>query len=138
MRTILVVAFLVFAECLSWWTASGPGPCLISPQQYQTAPNQNNQESCPTFFVGSLVILGRVDRFIANHDKSIIAVFTIVLAISTIGLWLSTYEMAKSGDRELEAFKAASERQSADMNRSIAVARVGPGNLHRTISGVSA
>ena len=121
--TLLVVAYLFFAEGLSWWTLLGPGPCLVGPEQHQQSGSNDNQKTCPTFLVGSTIFIGRVDRFIARHDKSIIAVFTIVLAISTIGLWLSSYEMARAGERELEAFKAVSNRQSVDMQASISAAK---------------
>jgi hypothetical protein len=95
---LLWLAYFAILEILSWGTSSWPsGPCLISPDQNQYPTNNNDQHSCPTFFIGSLIILGRFDRFIGDHDKSIVAVFTIVLAISTIGLWISTKSVAIAG-----------------------------------------
>jgi hypothetical protein len=106
-RFLLVLAFLflLFAEGLSWVTASWPGECIVSPEQNDAASNQANQKNCPTFHVGMWILVKRADGVIGRHDKSIVAVFTIVLAISTIGLWRSTralwHSTEATGERQI-------------------------------------
>src|SRR5207302_11104060 len=105
----VVIAWLAYftaLEVLSWLTTSpGFGPCLISPDENDNPGEYDEQHSCPTFFVGSLILLGRFDRFIEHHDKGIVAAFTVVLAISTIGLWRSTarlwHETRATGERQI-------------------------------------
>jgi hypothetical protein len=103
---ILVVASL-FLEALSWFTAPVP-PCLIQTTNEEQAAH--HYDDCPTLFPGSLILLGRADHFIERHDKSIVAAFTVVLAISTIGLWLATVGLHRS----THALWEAGERQARD------------------------
>lgn len=123
-KFLLVLAFwfLLFAEGLSWVTASWPGDCIINPEQNAAANNQTYQNNCPTFHVGVWIALKRADRVISRHDKSIIAIFTGVLAISTIGLWTATVRLWKAGDQQLELIASNASIQSRDMEASIAVA----------------
>ncbi len=78
--------------------------------QEQAAHNYSNND-CPTFFVGSLILLGRLDKFISDHDKSIVAGFTIVLAVSTIGLWRSTRKLWAVTDKTLDHAQITTKRQ---------------------------
>jgi hypothetical protein len=123
-KFLLVLAFwfLLFAEVLSWVTASWPGDCIINPEQNAAAADQAYQKNCPTFHAGVWIALKRADRVIGRHDKSIVAVFTVVLAISTIGLWTATVRLWKAGDQQLELIASNASRQSRDMEASIAVA----------------
>jgi hypothetical protein len=117
---IIILAIFLFLELLSWETASWPSPCLVvNSQQHQSATSDNKQQTCPTFFVGSLILLGRADKFIEHHDKSIVAVFTVVLAISTIGLWLATNRLWKAGERQMELVERNAVQHSGDMQASI-------------------
>lgn len=120
---LLVLSLLVFAEGLSWVTASWPSPCLITIENDDEAAYNNNQKSCPTFHVGTEIFLSRLDKFIAGHDKSIVAAFTIVLAVSTIGLWLATVRLWEAGERQLELIADNASKQSSDMQASIAAAK---------------
>jgi hypothetical protein len=36
-----------------------------------------------------------------DNDKAVVAAFTIVLALSTIGLWLATNKLWEAGERQL-------------------------------------
>jgi hypothetical protein len=93
------LAYLAILEVLSWATSSWPsGPCLVSQEQ-----------PCPTFFFGLLILLRRVDAFIGHHDKSIVAVFTVVLALSTIALWRSSEKMWQVTKVAAVAAKAAAD-----------------------------
>jgi hypothetical protein len=106
---LLLGGFLVFAELLSWVTATWPGPCIVSSDQ--DVRSEDAQISCPTFFVGSLIILKRADGLISRHDKSIVAVFTVVLAFSTIGLWISTNRLWEAGEHQLTHLRETADRQ---------------------------
>jgi hypothetical protein len=116
---LLFIGFLAFAEFSSWVTASWPGACVVSPEQDSNAADQANQHNCPTFFVGSWIVLKRVDRVVGRHDKSIVAIFTVVLAISTIGLWVSTNALWKAGERQLEHAQSVAVANSANVSASI-------------------
>jgi hypothetical protein len=95
---LCLLSFLMFAEGLSWWTAGGLEPCLVKPEHSQQAANDNEHEGCPTFFAGSLLTFERGFDWIKHedNDKAVVAGFTIVLAISTIGLWFATITVPKS------------------------------------------
>jgi hypothetical protein len=123
---VFATCALFFAEVLSWWTASIP-PCLIQGEHKQQAADHNNQEDCPTFFAGSVIIAHRVAEFIRHddNDKVIVAAFTIVLAVSTIGLWLATIGLQRSTNRLWEAGERqidATEKTADAAVRSAAVA----------------
>ena len=120
---ILALCYLMFLEGLSWWTASAPFPCLIKVEHGQQAADHDKKEQCPTFGAGSVVLLARLDHFIESHDKSIVAGFTVVLAISTIGLWLATMRLWRAGERQMELIAASGKQQSSDMQASIAAAK---------------
>jgi hypothetical protein len=129
-RIVLIwAAYFSILEILSWALADAPG-CLISASSSFIDPDQNdragyndNQHGCPTFFVGLLILISRADRFIEHHDKSIVAVFTVVLAISTILLWRATQHLYEAGERQLTHFEKTAERQAQETGASIAVAR---------------
>jgi len=99
---LLIFGFLAFAEASSWVTASWPGDCLVNPEQGPRSSNDANQKDCPTFIAGSLILLKRADRVIGRHDKSIVAVFTVVLAVSTIGLWIATLDLFRAGEKQMQ------------------------------------
>jgi hypothetical protein len=111
------LCFLIFAELLSWETASWPGPCLI-----QEAADHDSQNPCPTFLVGLGILIERLDGFIERHDKSIVVAFTVVLAVSTIGLWFATVRLWGAGERQLQLVQQYTAEQSRDMRASMAVA----------------
>jgi len=120
-----LLCFLLFAEALSWWTAPGLGPCLVEAEHSQQATNDDEKHDCPTFFAGSLLLGQRGFEWIksSDNDKAVVAGFTIVLAISTIGLWLATIDLYRAGERQIEFLRESSEAQSRDMQASIAAAQ---------------
>jgi hypothetical protein len=117
---IVVVLASFFLEALSWFTAPIP-PCLIQTTNEEQAAHNYNGEDCPTFFSGSLILLERADQFIERHDKSIVAFFTVVLALSTIALW-------GAGERQLELIHQNAARQAGDteiLQRAYVAAELG-------------
>lgn len=103
----------MFAEAVSWLTAGGLGPCLIEPEHSQQSANHNEHEYCPTFFAGSLIVFERGFEWIKHddNDKAVVAGFTIVLAISTIGLWIVTHSLWRAGETQRNLAEDTAERQ---------------------------
>ena len=74
--------------------------------------SQNSNENC-TVFNGPLISLIRnIGTFFETHDKGIIAAFTVILAVSTIGLWLATIGLYKSGERQIRTSRQVSAMQA--------------------------
>jgi hypothetical protein len=99
--------FLIFAEMLSWETASWPGPCIVQASDVHEPADHGIQHQCPTFLAGVGILIERSDKFIEGHDKSIVAAFTVVLALSTIGLWLATARLWEAGERQIKVLERA-------------------------------
>src|SRR5205807_3649388 len=101
---LCLLSFLMFAEGLSWIMAGGLGPCLVRPDGRQHGVDDNNHRDCPTFIAGTLLVFERgVDLLKRDdNDKAVVAGFTVVLAISTIGLWLATNKLWSASERELK------------------------------------
>jgi hypothetical protein len=117
---LIVVCFLVFAEGLSWITASGPGQCLVPKVTRENAPSGHDTTECATFLSGMTILAGRGADFIRrdDNDKVIVAAFTVILAVSTIGLWLatnalqcSTQRLWDAGERQLKHFEFTAQRE---------------------------
>jgi hypothetical protein len=136
-----VFCYFLFAEFLSWVTASWPGPCLI----------QRDHQECPTFIAGIILTTEMASDFIKHndHDKVIVAAFTAVLALSTIGLWLATVSLQRTtnnlwraGERQIAVAQQApsSERsivspmKSARPYLSRAASAIGGRHFRATIS----
>jgi hypothetical protein len=121
---LCLLSFLMFAEGLSWLTAGGLGPCLVKPEHSQQATDDNKHQDCPTFFAGTLLSFERGFEWVKrdDNDKAVVAGFTVVLAISTIGLWLATNRLWSAGERQLELLAKTAASQSRDMQASVKVA----------------
>lgn len=121
---LLALIYGFIFEGLSWWPSPAAGPCLINPQEHAQSGQNDNRQACPTFFRGSLILLSRGDHFVERHDKSIVAVFTVVLAVSTILLWRSTDKLWRADERQMKLIEANAAQQSSDMQASVEVARI--------------
>jgi hypothetical protein len=119
---LIALVYLCFAELLSWAPVSDLSSCLIQAEHGQQAADHDDKKRCPAFHVGAAFILENVDGFLERHDKSVIGAFTIVLAISTIGLWLATNKLWEAGERQLTLLAETSAAQSRDMERSMIAA----------------
>lgn len=63
-------------------------------------------------------------EFLHKNGDAVTAAFTIVLAISTIALWLATKQLYEAGERQLDHAKEVSARQARDTEASIEVAKL--------------
>jgi hypothetical protein len=108
LRRVLVFAslWLLFEGTISWLaTCEQP--------HHGTATYSSYQDHC-TLFSGPVVTISRfsliqLTHFLHTYEHELIAGFTIVLAFSTIGLWLSTAQLQRSTNSLWEA----GERQIA-------------------------
>jgi hypothetical protein len=85
------------------------------------------------------VITG-VLSFLEDHDGAIVAIFTILLAISTIGLWHATGQLAKGARAQATDLKESLSisRQAADAASANAKAALISGRAHIWVDGVTA
>jgi hypothetical protein len=111
---LLILIYLVLAEVLSWYPVPDLSLCLIQPEHSQQTSDHDKNKYCPPFHMGIIGSLDAVDGFLERHDKSVVGGFTIVLAISTIGLWLATNNLWRAGEEQ----RASSERIAAQQRSS--------------------
>jgi hypothetical protein len=98
---LISLVYLAFAEVLSWAPVSDLSLCLIQPEHNEQASDHDSKKYCPAFHVGAALAFEKADSWLERHDKSVIGAFTIVLAISTIGLWLATNKLWAAGERQI-------------------------------------
>jgi hypothetical protein len=80
---------------------------------------ETKHEECASYHA-TLVALWHISKFFDDHNGAFTALFTIVLSISTIGLWTATNRLWRSGERQLELIEANAIDQSRDTKESIA------------------
>jgi len=89
------------------------------PSGTHTAADKANQEHCNAFHGPILVSLEALVGFFEDHGEAVTAAFTIVLAISTIGLWVSTRDLWTAGENQIALIKENVDKELAQ-NREIA------------------
>jgi hypothetical protein len=96
-----------------------------------TSGGQNSDKDC-TVFQGPLASLIFVlgDFFEAN-DKGIVAAFTVILAISTIGLWTATINLYKSGEKQIRSSRQIAAIQARQSHQQFRLARDEFASSHR-------
>jgi len=95
--------YFALAEILSLAPVPDLSLCLMQPEHGEQSTNHDDRKYCAPFHVGAALAFEKTDRWLEAHDKSVIGAFTIVLAISTIGLWLATNKLWRSADATAEA-----------------------------------
>jgi hypothetical protein len=120
---LIALVYLAFAEALSWVPVPDLSPCLIQPEDREQPTSDGDKKYCPAFHTGAAVVFENVDSFLEHHDKSVVGGFTIVLAISTIGLWLATNKLWEAGEKQFGLLSESAAAQSRDMQESIGVAK---------------
>jgi hypothetical protein len=135
------------AALLAIWIAF---ECTISlfatcqPIDQRTGANHNHKEQC-TAFSGPVISISRfvvreAGHFLKEYEKELIAGFTIVLAFSTIALWLATYglqrttrDLAEGAERQTRAAQTAADAAMLSARAAIALEspliRAAPNNL---------
>src|SRR4051794_2471417 len=108
-RRVLIFAALWLAfECMISWLAT----CL--PEHHRTTNYVGEKDHC-TLFGGPVIGISRsaivqVARFLHTYEHELVAGFTIVLAFSTIGLWLATKHLWEITDETLNHAEQTAER----------------------------
>src|ERR1035438_4213636 len=106
----LGAAYLVILEAVSWLPAPSGSACVVNPANYGAYYAEHNE--CPAFHVFLLKILARILEVLGDPNW-VVAIFTIVLAGSTIALWIVTWQSGVRQSRDMQAAVAES-RRSAD------------------------
>ena len=119
---LIAFIYLALAEVLSLVSVPDLALCLVQPEHSEQTTNLDDKKYCPAFHVGAALAFEAVDTFLERHDKSVIGAFTIVLAISTIGLWLATNKLWVAGERQIELARETAADQARDTRTSIDVA----------------
>src|SRR5665213_308510 len=120
---LIALVYLAIAEILSWSPVPDLALCLIQPEYSEQAADHNEPKYCPAFHTGVEVFFAAANDVFERYEKLIIGGFTVVLAISTIGLWLATKRLWDAGERQLALLAETSAGQSRDMRDSISAAK---------------
>jgi len=115
----LGISYILFAETASL-LFSGSATCIVNPAEYGSYYADNNE--CPPFHVFLIKVGARILEILRDPNW-VIAVFTIVLAGSTIGLWLSTNRLWNAGEKQFRQARRTAIIQSRDMQASTAAAQ---------------
>jgi hypothetical protein len=113
---LIAFVYLALAEVLSLAPVPDLSLCLIQQEDSEQSADHDGKKYCPAFHTGAALVFERTDSFLEAHDKSVIGGFTVVLAISTIGLWLATNKLWVAAD--LQFRHAQSEAEAADFYRT--------------------
>src|SRR5262249_20780607 len=78
---------------------------------------------CSVFHGPVLAALRSCAAFFAEPREAVVAAFTVVLAISPIGLWWTTLALWEVGEAQLRYMGETAEGRAADMKASVAAAQ---------------
>jgi hypothetical protein len=84
---------------------------------------KTKEENCTAYRMLPFAVV-KVGKILDDHNGAVTAVFTVVLAISTIGLWVATRKLWDAGERQLKLATDTSAAQSLDMKESIAAGKI--------------
>lgn len=119
---LIALVYLAIAEMLSFTPVPDLALCLIQAEHSQQTADNDEKKYCPAFHTGVIASLDALDGFLEHHDKSVVGGFTIILAISTIGLWLATIKLWAAGEKQFGLLSESAAAQGVDMRSSIAAA----------------
>ncbi len=107
-----IALLLVLDGTISWlWSCH--------PLSHHNGGNQNRDEEC-TVFGGPLIsLIFGFGNFFETHDKGIVAAFTVILALSTIGLWISTRNLYKGSEIQIRTSRKIAAIQARQTRASI-------------------
>jgi hypothetical protein len=98
---LIALIYLAFAEFVSWAPVPDLSLCLLQAQDDPQSADQDAPKYCAAFHTGVQVFFEQTNHFLETHDKGVVGAFTIVLAISTIGLWMATNRLWEAGENQL-------------------------------------
>jgi hypothetical protein len=90
---------------------------------HHAGSEQNGVKYCSIFEGPFLGALGLFSGFVEKYREAVIPFFMVVLAVSTIGLWLATLRLLEAGDAQLRYMEETADARSADIQTSLAQAR---------------
>jgi hypothetical protein len=99
----LALVWVAILEPVSWLTAQIP-PCIVDASKY--GAEYAERKECPAFHVLLIKMLARIREHLGDKDW-VIADFTVVLAISTLLLWIETRNAARRQSREMRSLERA-------------------------------
>jgi hypothetical protein len=103
---LLLIVYLALTELLSLHPVPDLSLCLMQSESAEPSANDDDEKYCPAFHAGVVAALEAIDGMLESHDKSVVAGFTVVLALSTIGLWLATRKLWEAGEKQTRIFDA--------------------------------
>jgi hypothetical protein len=119
-RVLEYVAFvIVLALAIDAWVSFTA--CQIIADQ--AGQYQYSVKHCGIFDGPFLKSLVAAATFFEDHSEAVTAAFTIVLAVSTIGLWLSTYRLWQAGDTQILTSRKIAGVQARQTRQAIREAR---------------
>jgi hypothetical protein len=87
-------------------------------------PTSADQSGSCSIFRGPLLsLIISAGDFFDSHDKGIVAAFTVILAISTIGLWLATISLFRSGENQIRSSRQIASIQARQTRQQLSLAR---------------
>lgn len=108
------IAFFLIIFVVSWESDTTAEVCSVDKHTQHKECSAHNVAMVPLFYSGAVL---------AERGEAVIALFTVILAISTIGLWKATNRLWLAGEKQMELIAANSSKQSRDMQASIAAQR---------------
>ena len=127
MRTILRWLLVAIAICICIWPMATSNSflfCINNPNS--AGGEQKSEEEVSTFPSVLRDAAGCTGDILDKHGEAVTALFTVVLAISTILLWLETRRLSKSGEQQIVAAQTAAraaENAVAESAKMLAHAR---------------
>ena len=96
-RGIVISAALVF---VCWWVLQGSSSFQTCIQQDQKQSANNHPENyISTFAAGANTYRDCLGEFVHDRKDEILVAFTVILAFSTIFLWVATRDLVESAER---------------------------------------
>jgi hypothetical protein len=114
-RAVLFLgAWIFFESAISW---------LATCQPYESETYYGSEKNHCTLLHGPFLTLSlfvaRAPIFLRTYEHELIAGFTIVLAVSTIGLWFSTRKLWQAGDTQIRTSRDIAALQARQTRVSI-------------------
>lgn len=82
------------------------------PPPNSPSAGQNGNENCTVLEGPFISLIIGIGNFVGNHDKGIVAAFTAILALSTIGLWTTTANLYRSAERQIRTSRQIAANQA--------------------------